>query len=241
MWKTDYEGDFHYTCLTCCLDSNGSPKHNSTITVVQVEKITKALREFGGYDFMATILERNLQSVQTYCDEFLFFVDRQNRFTIYGNNAITLFVPPDKAIGFKEWNNFDYQIVMSKVDKETLSKGATLVPASVKQNLIVDEVCDDGTVIINRVKVNHWNIYNDGHVIVHGTEKFFNHHWGKRKMLLLTKQDNIFNYGLEMFEDPQNKGSLITDKMLMKGSLFINIIAGKEERVVNLTSIHVNL
>ena len=132
---------------------------------------------------MATILEKNLQSVQTYSDEFLFFVDSQNRFTIYCNNTITLFVPPDKAIGFKEWNHLDYQIVMSKVDKEafesgSLSKGSTLVPASVKQKLIVDEVGDDGTVLINRVKINHWNIYNDGHVIVHGTEDFFNHFWG---------------------------------------------------------------
>uniref|UniRef100_A0A803PLJ0 Uncharacterized protein n=1 Tax=Cannabis sativa TaxID=3483 RepID=A0A803PLJ0_CANSA len=171
---SDNEAQIQEVCLS-------EPKKQGAI-VVQVEKITKALREFGGYDFMATILERNLQSVQTYCDEFLFFVDRQNRFTIYGNNTITLFVPPDEAIRFKEWNSFDYQIVMSKVDREAfelghLSKGSTLVPASVKQKLIVDEVRDDGTVLINRVELNHWNIYNDGHVIVHGTENFFNHLW----------------------------------------------------------------
>ncbi|XP_030502768.2 uncharacterized protein LOC115717939 [Cannabis sativa] len=247
IWKTDYDhGPIHSTCLTCCLDSNGSPKHNSTITVVQVEKITKALREFGGYDFMATILERNLQSVQTYCDEFLFFVDRQNRFTIYGNNTITLFVPPDEAIRFKEWNSFDYQIVMSKVDREAfelghLSKGSTLVPASVKQKLIVDEVRDDGTVLINRVEINHWNIYNDGHVMVHGTENFFNHLWGENKNLFFTKHGSIYKDELEMFEDPQNKGSLITKKMVMKGSMFINFVTNEEERVVNLTSIHVHL
>ena len=171
-------------CSSCCLDSHGSPKNTTTIRVVEVDKITKALRD-SGYKLMAKILERNLRSVQPYCDEFLFFVDRHNRFTIYGNNTVTLFVPPDDSIQFRHWIDLDYQIMVSQVDKEAIEsgylyKGSKLMSCSpVKQRLVVDQVFDNGTVSINRVKIKHWNIYNDGHVIVHGTEGFFNHFLGK--------------------------------------------------------------
>ena len=75
--------------------------------------------------------------------------------------------------------------MVSQVDKEAIEsgylyKGSKLMSCSpVKQRLVVDQVFDNGTVSINRVKIKHWNIYNDGHVIVHGTEDFFNHFLGK--------------------------------------------------------------
>ncbi|PON99295.1 FAS1 domain containing protein [Trema orientale] len=135
---------------------------------------------------MAKILERNLNSdIHPYCGDFLFFVDRRNRFTIYGNNTVTLFVPPDEAIRFEKWIDLRYQIVMAKVDVEafesagSLSKGSKLESSTQsKQRLVVDQVFDNGTVSINNVKITKWNIYNDGHVIVHGTEDFFNHFQG---------------------------------------------------------------
>ena len=37
----------------------------------------------------------------------------------------------------------------------------------------MDQVFDNGTVLINNVKITKWNIYDDGHVIVHGIKDFF--------------------------------------------------------------------
>ena len=179
-----YSHTYCSPCQSCCSDLYGSTRNDTSITVVEVEKIAKALRD-SGYEAMPMVLEKHLRSISPYCGEdFSFFVDRRNRLTIYGDHAVTLFVPPDEAVRFEDWVDLEYQIVMSKVDEEafesaSLSEGSKLVSCSAsKQRLVVDRVFGNGTVSINKVKINKWNIYNDGHVIVHGTEDFFNHFLG---------------------------------------------------------------
>lgn len=164
-----------------------SAKNDTKTTVVEVEKIAKALRE-SGYEAMPMVLENHLRSISPYyceSDDFLFFVDRRsNKLTIHGDGAVTLFVPRDEAVRLEEWVDLEYQIVASKVDEEafesaSLFEGSKLVSCSArKQRLVVDRVFGNGTVCINNVKINKWNIYNDGRVIVHGTEDFFNHFLG---------------------------------------------------------------
>ena len=48
-----------------------------------------------------------------------------------------------------------------------------------KPRLLVDKVFADGIVMINGVNVTKWNIYNDGRIIVHGTQDFFDENYGK--------------------------------------------------------------
>ncbi|KAM6579719.1 hypothetical protein CsatA_003493 [Cannabis sativa] len=176
-------------CRSCYLDWYKTTK-NTNIVIVEVANIVKAL-ENTGYQIMSTILDKNLNPdiINPYChDDFMFFMDGENRFIIYGeNNTITLFVPPNKAVRFEKWIDLKYQIVMGKFDKEafesgSLSKGSTLESSTrSKEKLLVTQVFDNGTVSINNVKITKWNIYNDGHVIVHGTEDFFNHFQGEKQ------------------------------------------------------------
>ena len=161
------------------------------LTVVGFHRIAKALRasSSGSYEIITSILENDLKrTVQPYCDDFLFFIDRQNRFTIYShdNATVTLFVPRDEAVRFEPWICLDSQIVVTKVDKKafetaSLSKGSRLAACSyyVTDILKVTDVSVNGSVTISGAKITEWDIYNDGHVIVHGTDDFFQHHKSK--------------------------------------------------------------
>ncbi|KAM6579714.1 hypothetical protein CsatA_003488 [Cannabis sativa] len=130
---------------------------------------------------MTTILENNLKKdIIPYCGDFLFLIDKHNRFTIYsryGNSTVTLFVPLDEAVRFEPWINLENQIVTTKVDRKafetgSLSKGSTLVTCS-GIDAEVTEASVNGSVTISGAKIIEWDIYNDGHVIVHGTSDFF--------------------------------------------------------------------
>ncbi|PON99294.1 hypothetical protein TorRG33x02_048370 [Trema orientale] len=153
--------------------------NSTSVTLVAFDRIAKALRDTTSnrHKVMTEILERNLYTaVPPHCRDFLFFVDRHNRFTMFDNNTITLFVPLDDAIRFGEGISLQNQIVMSKVDKEafesgSLSKDSTLaVCGRYMDKFYVTEVSEDlETVSIEGVKITQC----DGHVIVHATDGFF--------------------------------------------------------------------
>nr|DAD45479.1 TPA_asm: hypothetical protein HUJ06_003709 [Nelumbo nucifera] len=96
--------------------------------------------------------------------------------------TITIFCPSDKAFmspSFKyagpPLTLLRYHVALAKLDREVLetsqlhwSKVDTLLPG---HPLVVTSVNGHGS--INGVKISHWNLYNDGHVIVHGVEDFF--------------------------------------------------------------------
>ena len=115
--------------------------------------------------------------------------------------AITLFVPRDEAMRVEEWISLDSQIVAARVEEgdfDTRSSSPSfysgpglkvcdrakycnryyrfdrLIPVENPSNSRVV----NGSVYIGGARVTKWNIYNDGHVIVHGTDDFFNHHIG---------------------------------------------------------------
>ena len=99
--------------------------------------------------------------------------------------ALLLFVPPDEAVRFGEGISIGNQVAMARVDKAgfesgELSKGSEFAvwDRYTQSKLVVSEVVrggDDGglMVSINGVNVTEWDIYNDGHVIVHRTDDFF--------------------------------------------------------------------
>ena len=121
----------------------------------------------------------------------MFFVDSENNLTIFDTNdeandkkaVVTLFVPGDEAIRFGEGIRLGNQIAMATVDRAAfesgeLSKGSELAVSNryAKSKLVVSDVWDDDgglRVSIHGVNVTQWDIYNDGHVIVHGTDDFF--------------------------------------------------------------------
>lgn len=133
------------------------------------------------------ILENSLRSVMSpYCNKFLFFVDSKNRFTLYGENStVTIFIPPDEKMRFDDWIDLEYQILTERIDQEAFSSGALSEGSMIysislfKPRLLVDKVFADGIVMINGVNVTKWNIYNDGRIIVHGTQDFFDENYGK--------------------------------------------------------------
>ncbi|XP_010250383.1 PREDICTED: putative fasciclin-like arabinogalactan protein 20 [Nelumbo nucifera] len=98
------------------------------------------------------------------------------------HKTITIFCPSDRAFmspGFKyagpPLTLLRYHVALGKLDREALdssklhwSKVETLLTG---HPLVVTSV--NGRASINGVKITHWNLYNDGHAIVHGVEDFF--------------------------------------------------------------------
>nr|DAD27278.1 TPA_asm: hypothetical protein HUJ06_028746 [Nelumbo nucifera] len=98
------------------------------------------------------------------------------------DQTITMFCPSDKAFispNFKyagpPLTLLRYHVALGKLDREVLdspklhwSKVDTLLSG---HPLVVTSL--RGRASINGVEITHWNLYNDGHVIVHGVEDFF--------------------------------------------------------------------
>ncbi|XP_060670059.1 uncharacterized protein LOC132800434 [Ziziphus jujuba] len=70
-----------------------------------------------------------------------------------------------------------YQVVPSKLDGEALQSlhhGSKVDTLLLGHPLVVTTLPTDKYTSLNGVTVTEWNIYNDGGLIVHGVDKFFN-------------------------------------------------------------------
>ncbi|KAL3532994.1 hypothetical protein ACH5RR_006516 [Cinchona calisaya] len=95
--------------------------------------------------------------------------------------AITIFCPTDK--GFTSQNHIgipttllQYHIIPFKVDREILQSspiGSTFSTLLMNAPPLVKTIAGD-QVSINNVTIMDWEIYNNGKVIVHGVDDFFN-------------------------------------------------------------------
>nr|DAD45477.1 TPA_asm: hypothetical protein HUJ06_003707 [Nelumbo nucifera] len=138
---------------------------------IPVEKIKKALSD-SNYLTMSMTLELALSNL----------IPTHEFFNNKDIKTLTIFCPSDKAFmspNFKyagpPLTLLRYHVALAKLDREVLetsqlhwSKVDTLLPG---HPLVVTSVNGHGS--INGVKISHWNLYNDGHVIVHGVEDFF--------------------------------------------------------------------
>ncbi|KAF9614343.1 hypothetical protein IFM89_018096 [Coptis chinensis] len=133
------------------------------------KKIVKAISD-GGYSAMSLTLEMTLPTLISS--------------TLSNNNAtaVTIFCPVDEAFFSLKYPQppltlLEYHISPMKIEKDDLmsrlplgSKIDTLLHG---HPLVVSTLTHAQTASINNVKIKHWDIYNDGHVIVHGVESFF--------------------------------------------------------------------
>ncbi|KAF7153150.1 hypothetical protein RHSIM_Rhsim01G0019500 [Rhododendron simsii] len=143
--------------------------HHHHVHGLEIGKISSSLSD-KGYIAMSIILQGTLSSL------LLPFENTLNTTTF------TIFCPPDKAFFTPKypqppWTLIQYHIVPSNLDRESLesslrfeSKIDTLLPG---HPLVVTTAPHSGRASINDVKVTEWDMYNDGHVIVHGVEDFF--------------------------------------------------------------------
>ncbi|KAF2309213.1 hypothetical protein GH714_001195 [Hevea brasiliensis] len=107
------------------------------------------------------------------------------------NKTVTVFATRDEADRIENWITLEYQMVRSKVDDESFPSGSlsegSVLRTSDFHALEVTQVPLMGYPSINKVTITQWNIYNDGHVIVHGVEYFFPR-WQRHGEIL--QQDN---------------------------------------------------
>lgn len=132
------------------------------------QKITKALWD-AGFKISSVFLEKNLHHIRA-C------MSMQNK-------PITIFLPQDSAFrGFTRFrgHSLEYHVVTSKVVEEDfvsgrLSGGSKLSTCLLTSNLTVTDHprFGNGYHAINGRRITHWNIYSDGHVIVHGIQNIF--------------------------------------------------------------------
>ncbi|CAK7338118.1 unnamed protein product [Dovyalis caffra] len=156
---------------------------SGTYVEVDVKNITKSLWD-AGYKIASLVLENQLVKIVPFGSGGRFIYDPNDTDTvkIFNNNTVTIFAPPDEAFRFESWIILDYQFVTSKVDKEafdtgSISEGSKLLTCDLHYDLTVSEVPDTVTgayPCINNVTITQWDIYNDGHILVHGVENFFN-------------------------------------------------------------------
>ena len=157
---------------------------SDTNVTVDLNEIAKAVWDAagGGYKIMSLILQNHLSSVVPYGRHYVRnsrnFISRdydRSIVTVYNNNTITIFVPPDESFtDDADWKMLEYQFVTAKVDKEafdsaSIRTGSELLTCDLDCNVLVN-----GYGSINNVKITHWNIFNNGHIIVHGVQDFFN-------------------------------------------------------------------
>ncbi|WRX15626.1 hypothetical protein QQP08_008113 [Theobroma cacao] len=95
---------------------------------------------------------------------------------VYNNNTITIFAPADESFSDDEhWKVLEYQFVTANVDKEAFDSGALQIGSELLTCHSYCNVLVNGYGSINNVNITHWkNIYDDGHIIVHGVHQFFN-------------------------------------------------------------------
>ncbi|KAI8017949.1 putative fasciclin-like arabinogalactan protein 20 [Camellia lanceoleosa] len=104
-------------------------------------------------------------------------------FEVTHNTTITIFCPLDKAFVSSKYPQppftlLQYHVAPLRLDREALqsslpyeSKVDTLLPHHPLVVTTTPHHSDRAS--INGVKVTDWDIYNNGHVIVHGVEDFF--------------------------------------------------------------------
>ncbi|CAL5374877.1 unnamed protein product [Camellia sinensis] len=104
-------------------------------------------------------------------------------FKVTHNTTITIFCPLDKAFLSSKYPQppftlLQYHVALLRLDREALqsslpyeSKVDTLLPHHPLVVTTTPHHSDRAS--INGVKVTDWDIYNNGHVIVHGVEDFF--------------------------------------------------------------------
>lgn len=132
---------------------------------LEIDKIYSALSD-KGYVAMPIILQSTLSSL----------------LAAENTTTFTVFCPPDKAFFTPKYPQppltlIKYHIVPTNLDRESLessllydSKIDTLLHG---HPLVVTTSPYRHHASINDVKVTEWDIYNDGRVIVHGVEDFF--------------------------------------------------------------------
>lgn len=162
---------------------------STRVTVIGFDKIEKAVIE-SGRKFMAVMLRSHVSKTRSMCTKsFAFFVDHKNRFVFYddmesNDTAVTLFVPNDESLRIEEGITLNAQIVSSRIDKRafqtgSLGPGSTLLAHNGLDGPKVESVSENGTsVVISGAKITNWGIYDDGRILVHGTDDFFNHYKG---------------------------------------------------------------
>ncbi|PIA28696.1 hypothetical protein AQUCO_06700015v1 [Aquilegia coerulea] len=143
--------------------------HNNGVQI-NVDKITTALSQ-AGYHAMSVTLQVALPTLIS-----------SN--TINTSN-LTIFAPPDQPFlsDLKYYRQppltlVEYHLAPMKLDKESLmSPASPLIGSKIETFLpghpLVVTSLHHSKASINGVEIKQWNIYNDGHVIVHGVTDFF--------------------------------------------------------------------
>ncbi|KAF7153779.1 hypothetical protein RHSIM_Rhsim01G0020900 [Rhododendron simsii] len=121
--------------------------HHNQVHGLEIGKISAALSA-KGYIAMSIILQGTLSSLPLPFENTL------------NTTTFTIFCPPDNAFFTPKYPQppvtlIQYHIVPSNLDRESL------------------ESSPRGRASINDVKVTEWDMYNDGRLIVHGVEDFF--------------------------------------------------------------------
>ncbi|KAF2307448.1 hypothetical protein GH714_028697 [Hevea brasiliensis] len=149
-----------------CYPSESDPPK----VMIDIDKISKALWK-AGYKNMSSIIEKQLASIVPFNEHEL------DRIILYKNNSITIFAPPDEALGMENSMDLRYQVAISKVQKEDCDTSdgydvRTLYNYG-RSLLMIRLVPERGYPSVNGEQITKWNIYNDGRVLVHGVEDRF--------------------------------------------------------------------
>ncbi|KAF9618722.1 hypothetical protein IFM89_002417 [Coptis chinensis] len=134
--------------------------------VLQVQKIVKALSD-ADYNAMSLTLTTTLPTL----------INSKKNACV-----ITIFSPPDKAFFSLKYPQppltlLEYHVAPMELDRDILKSsfglGSKIDTLFHGHPLVVSTLPDAESDSINNVKITQWNIYNDGHVIVHGVDDFF--------------------------------------------------------------------
>ncbi|KAH7546837.1 hypothetical protein FEM48_Zijuj01G0243300 [Ziziphus jujuba var. spinosa] len=121
-----------------------------------------------GYHAMSMILD-------------VFFKTRDVSEWLSGNSTLTVFCPPDGAFFSSKYPQppftlLQYHVVPLKLDIEVLASlphGSKIDTLLLGHPLVVTTLQSDEYASPNGVKVTEWNLYNDGGLIIHGVDNFF--------------------------------------------------------------------
>nr|DAD45516.1 TPA_asm: hypothetical protein HUJ06_003746 [Nelumbo nucifera] len=207
-----------YFFLPTMADDTPTAAHHAL--EIPVEKIKKALSD-SNYFTMSMTLELALSNL----------IPTHGFLNNKDIKTLTIFCPSDKAFmspNFKyvgpPLTLLRYHVAQVKLDREVLetsqlhwSKVETLLPG---HPLVVTSV--KGQASINDVKITHWNLYNDGHVIVHGVEDFFDPAFQtiwfpQYDGEVLVDYDKSYSMAIKKFFDPFHEQRNGSDLMLAIG------------------------
>ncbi|KAH7546827.1 hypothetical protein FEM48_Zijuj01G0242300 [Ziziphus jujuba var. spinosa] len=112
----------------------------------------------------------------------VFFKTQSDSEWLTGNSTLTVFCPPDHAFFSSKYPQppltlLQYHVVPLKLDIEALKSiphGSKMDTLLLGHPLVVTTLPIGGEYpSLNGVKVTEWNVYEDGGLIVHGVENFF--------------------------------------------------------------------